>query len=57
MRRDLEKRLANLEQQDQDGVVKEISDLMDELAVEAAGGGHTKHPASLADYLEQNDAP
>lgn len=52
MKRDLERRLASLEQHSQDSTIKAISDLMDELSAEAAGGEHSKTPHSIFDCLE-----
>ena len=53
MSRELERRLAALERQNQDGMVKAVSDLMDELSDLAAGGtGKPPHDHSLLNTLE-----
>ncbi|MEA3250550.1 MAG: hypothetical protein U9Q35_03065 [Pseudomonadota bacterium] len=57
MRRELMKRLAQVEQYRQDDTVRQISDLMDELSAEAAGTTvDTRHSDLMAALEGGSDA-
>lgn len=51
--RELERRLANLEQYGEDATVRQISDLIDELSAQAAGGDVGKSGNTLDDLFDE----